>query len=828
VLRATVAALLCSTAALAAGLEISRPARPWEFVDATGEKASLLGSEDGTLEAFVYPLKIFKDLRLRFVVDGRVIPAETASRRITATPGAYTITYTSDEFEVRETLIAPVHEPGAMIRLSITAYEPLRIDVEFARDFQLMWPASLGTAYQNWNAAKHGFAFGADGYPYAAFFGSPDAELLSREYESDYHSTRTTRFTLGTVKGKAERLMAVAASMKSDAEAMAAYRRLIADAGQLQTETEQFYRDYLAKGVQLDLPDPMLQQAYDWSRVSMRKGLVDNPFLGKGLVAGYGPSKGGYRPGYSWFFGRDSFWTSFALDSAGDFETARDAIAFVARFQRADGKMPHEISQSASLVDWFQQFPYGYASADATPLFVIAMRDYVQASGDTAFAREMWPRLEKALAFLRSTLDVDGFPKNYGVGHGWVEGGPLLPVRVELYQAGCYVEALRALAKLAVLTDHPDVAAQLEQPYKTARAKIEERFWLPQAHEYAFAIGTDGKPVRQPTVLATVPMWFDVLDERHAQSMIERLSGEDHASDWGMRILSSHSAAYGPAGYHFGSVWPLFTGWASVGEFQEHAAAPALENLYANAWLALDGAGGNTTEVLSGATDSPLSTASPHQIWSAAMVVSPLIRGLLGLRVDTSNQVISLAPHLPVDWKHVGIRSVGMGDARIDFQLDITGTGMTLAIHNRGQAPLSVTFAPAFAPGERLVSATLDDKRTAWMEEKHGTDWHPVFKLPIAPGQNILKLEVKDSFGYSVPFSPPRLGEPSSALKVISERWMADGSALDLTVSGLPGRGYALDVYRSGRKETLPVAIPGNPAGGYVNQTLHIRATNVP
>ncbi|HSM76532.1 MAG TPA: hypothetical protein VLT57_02855, partial [Bryobacteraceae bacterium] len=59
-------------------------------------------------------------------------------------------------------------------------------------------------------------------------------------------------------------------------------------------------------------------------------------------------------------------------------------------------------------------------------------------------------------------------------------------------------------------------------------------------------------------------------------------------------------------------------------------------------------------------------------------------------------------------------------------------------------------------------------------------------------------------------------------------RWMADGSALDLTVSGLPGRGYALDVYRSGRKETLPVAIPCNPAGGYVNQTLHIRATNVP
>lgn len=822
------AALLVSATAFAAGLEISRPARPWEFVDATGEKASLLGSEDGTLEAFVYPLKIFKDLRLRFVVDGRVIPAGTASRRITATPGVYTITYTGDEFEVRETLIAPIHEAGAAIRLAITAYEPLRIDVEFTRDFQLMWPASIGSAYGGWNAQERGFSFGADGYPYAAFFGSPDAELLSHEFESDYYSTRVTRFTLGTVKGKAERVMAVAASMKSENDALETYHRLAARPAQLQEEAETFYRDYLAKGVQLDLPDANLQQAYDWSRVSMRKGLVDNPFLGKGLVAGYGPSKGVYRPGYAWFFGRDSFWTSFALDSAGDFESARAAIAFVARFQRADGKIPHEISQSASLVDWFKQFPYGYASADATPLFVIAVRDYVDASGDVAFARDLWPRLTKALDFMRSTLDDDGFPKNVGVGHGWVEGGPLLPVRVELYQAGCYVEALRALAKLAALTGDSAMAAQLEQPYKAARAKLEEKFWLPQTSEYAFAIGTDGKPVSQPTVLSTVPMWFDVLNEQHAQSMIERLSGEDHLSDWGMRIISSGSPKYGPAGYHFGSVWPLFTGWASVGEYQEHEPAPALENLHANAWLALDGAGGNTTEVLSGATYSPLSTASPHQIWSAAMVVSPILRGLLGLHVDSTIRMVTLAPHLPADWKHVGIRNVRVGDAVADFQIDSDGTSIALAINNRSTVPFSVTFAPALAPGTRVARAQLDDKRMAWTEEKHGTDWHPAFKRPVAPGANTLKLTVQDSFGYLVPFTPPRLGEPSSDLKVISERWTADGSALDLTVSGLSGHSYTLDIYRAGKREPLTVSIPSGDRDVYGNQTVHIDTKSRP
>jgi glycogen debranching enzyme len=280
------------------------------------------------------------------------------------------------------------------------------------------------------------------------------------------------------------------------------------------------------------------------------------------------------------------------------------------------------------LVDWFKQFPYGFASADATPLYAIATGEYVRASGDVAFAREQAPRLWKALAFMRSTLDAAGFPRNLHVGHGWVEGGPLLPVDVEFYQAGCYVEALRSLAMLARAVGDQPRAGEIAAEFETKRRALEDRFWLPPSHAYAFALDTSGQPVDQPSVLATVPMWFGLPDRQHAQEMIGRLAEEPHSTDWGMRIISSHSPRYDPSGYHFGSVWPLFTGWAAVGEYRYHAAEPALANLRANAWLALDGAGGNTTEVLSGDSYSPLSTASPHQIWSAAMVVSPLLRGL--------------------------------------------------------------------------------------------------------------------------------------------------------------------------------------------------------
>ena len=123
-------------------------------------------------------------------------------------------------------------------------------------------------------------------------------------------------------------------------------------------------------------------------------------------------------------------------------------------------------------------------------------------------------------------------------------------------------------------------------------------------------------------------MWFGLPDAAHAEEMITRLADADHQTDWGMRIISSHSRFYDGSGYHFGAVWPLFTGWASVGEYRYHRELPAYSNLRANALMAVDGSLGHFTEVLSGDYYEGFATSSPHQIWSAAMVVSPILRGL--------------------------------------------------------------------------------------------------------------------------------------------------------------------------------------------------------
>ena len=129
----------------------------------------------------------------------------------------------------------------------------------------------------------------------------------------------------------------------------------------------------------------------------MDKGLATNPALGTGLVAGFRTSGNSERPGFAWFFGRDALWTSLALTASGGIDTARTALAFLAKFQREDGKIPHEISQSAALVPWFSEFPYAWASADATPLYVIAHADLWRTAGDRAY-------LEQSLAVNREGI----------------------------------------------------------------------------------------------------------------------------------------------------------------------------------------------------------------------------------------------------------------------------------------------------------------------------------------------------------------------------------------------------------------------------------------
>src|SRR6185369_13885655 len=101
-------------------------------------------------------------------------------------------------------------------------------------------------------------------------------------------------------------------------------------------------------------------------------------------------------------------------------------------------------------VDW-KSLPYMYAAADATPLFLTAMWDYVRSSGDVEFLRKHRDSVERAWRFETAhDSDGDGIYDN-SQGTGWVESWPPGMPKQEIYLALLDQQASQAMVKLAQL-----------------------------------------------------------------------------------------------------------------------------------------------------------------------------------------------------------------------------------------------------------------------------------------------------------------------------------------------------------------------------------------
>src|SRR6188474_3862239 len=131
----------------ASGLELARPTRPGAFFDVVGRRSAVFGYENRALEAWVYPLKLIDDFRLSFRLEGYPLEIDGAqiATGISVRPESTTFTYSHAGFTVRQTVFAPVDEPGIVMLLDVQSVLPLTIVGSFRPRLKLMWPAGLMT-----------------------------------------------------------------------------------------------------------------------------------------------------------------------------------------------------------------------------------------------------------------------------------------------------------------------------------------------------------------------------------------------------------------------------------------------------------------------------------------------------------------------------------------------------------------------------------------------------------------------------------------------------------------------------------------------------------
>ena len=96
-------------------------ARPARYIEASGLRAAFLGREDGSFEAWVYPLKVLHNFQLAFGTPAfaEPIPGASLASWIDVRPETTTLRYAYDSFTADATWLVPRDVPGGLVLLDI-------------------------------------------------------------------------------------------------------------------------------------------------------------------------------------------------------------------------------------------------------------------------------------------------------------------------------------------------------------------------------------------------------------------------------------------------------------------------------------------------------------------------------------------------------------------------------------------------------------------------------------------------------------------------------------------------------------------------------------
>jgi len=202
--------------------------------------------------------------------------------------------------------------------------------------------------------------------------------------------------------------------------------------------------------------------------------------------------------------------------------------------------------------------------------------------------------------------------------------------------------------------------------------------------------------------------------------------------------------------------------------------------------------------LLSGDFNQPFGRSSHHQVWSEAMVVTPVVRGLFGIEVSAGGKKLRFAPQLPANWDHVEARQVLVGKSKDDLTLQRLAGRLTINITHSGPKPasepdtLDLTLVPSFPLDARVRAVEVQGRNTEFQTSRIGD------RLRASVNFEMREQSVEITFVYDegsdVYVKPeiPAPGAESQGLRVL--RSIAEVNGLRLLLEGRGGRTYSLFV----------------------------------
>jgi glycogen debranching enzyme len=405
--------------------------------------------------------------------------------------------------------------------------------------------------------------------------------------------------------------------------------------------------------------------------------------------------------GLPWFvalFGRDTLIVSLQTMIVYP-EFAAGTLEVLAQYQAAErddyrdaepGKILHELRYGE--LAHFKLIPHTpyYGTADATPLYLIALHAGWKATGARTLIERHLSNAEACLTWIDKYGDRDGdgfqeYQTRSTAGYenmAWKDSGDSV-----MYPDGTLVRGPKALCELqgyvydawlcmAEIYDELDDKRRANRLRKKAAAlfkRFNEVFWDEKSGFYAFALDGDKKKVLSVASNVGQCLWSGIIAPKRAAAVVKRLMQKDMWSGWGIRTLSSDHPSFNPYNYQTGAVWPhdnslIVLGLRRYG-FDAEAAALARDISGAASHFLLN----QLPELYAGLQRDPTGFpvqylgANVPQAWAAGTPFA-LLQALLGLQQDAPRGKLYVDPALPAWLPDVKLIDLRLGRRRFDIR----------------------------------------------------------------------------------------------------------------------------------------------------------------
>jgi glycogen debranching enzyme len=405
--------------------------------------------------------------------------------------------------------------------------------------------------------------------------------------------------------------------------------------------------------------------------------------------------------GLPWFlalFGRDTLIASLQTMIVYP-EFAMGTLEVLGQYQAKErddyrdaepGKILHELRYGE--LAHFKLIPHTpyYGTADATPLYLVALHATWRATGDRALIEKQLPIAEACLAWIDKygDRDGDGFQeyqtrsKGGYENMGWKDSGDAV-----MYPDGTLVRGPKALCELqgyvydawlrmAEVFDELDEKRRAGALRKKAAAlfkKFNEAFWDEKSGFYAYALDGDKKKVLSVASNVGQCLWSGIIAPERAAAVVKRLMEKDMWSGWGIRTLSADHPSFNPYNYQTGAVWPHDNSLIALGMrrygFAAEAAAVARDISRAASHFLLN----QLPELYGGLQRDPTSFpvqylgANVPQAWAAGTPFM-LLQTILGLQQDAPRGKLYVDPMLPEWLPDVTLTDLRLGHHHFDIR----------------------------------------------------------------------------------------------------------------------------------------------------------------